>query len=150
MLDVLRHRLIGFPSKEGSQASFCAVQARFLQRPAPALHPHPGCVTHPSSRCQVTHISCRRLLAGAMPLPESAPKVSSALPRVWLRLGSLGVSVVIAFCAPAVDQVFVHDCPSHRHTGVKQRSSAAQRAPPPGPDGAKDEQSRDDSSQARP
>jgi len=43
----------------------------------PALHPKPqapgrlpGCVTHPSSHCQVTHISCRRLLAGAMPRPE--------------------------------------------------------------------------------
>lgn len=87
----------------------------------------PGCVTHPSSHRQVTHISCRRLLAGAMPRPESAPKPSSALPRVWVRLGSLGVSVVITICAPAADQVFVHDCPSHRHTRDKQRSSAAQR-----------------------
>lgn len=43
-----------------------------------------------------------------------------------MRLGSLGVSV-ITICAPAADQVFVHDCPSHRHTRDEQRSSAAQR-----------------------
>jgi hypothetical protein len=154
MLDVLRHRLTGFPSEEWQPSPFLCCAGPVLAATRPALHPKPqapgrlpGCVTHPSSHCQVTHISCRRLLAGAMPRPESAPKPSSALPRVWL--GSLGASVVITICAPAADQVFVHDCPSHRHTRDRQRSSAAQRNAHHRLAAEKDEQSRDNSSQAR-
>ena len=127
MLDVLRHRLTGFPSEEWQPSPFLCCAGPVLAATRPALHPKPqapgrlpGCVTHPSSHCQVTHISCRRLLAGAMPRPESAPKPSSALPRVWL--GSLGANVVITICAPAADQAFVHDVPL---TDTQETSSAA-------------------------